>query len=105
MKREWFLLAAAVCFCLIGSAADLEISARGVQGGSAIVVRVDATESERYAAGEFRDWTERLTGEGQRIQTKEDVQSLRQKFGASQSAFAKFMGVSVNAFQNWEQGR
>lgn len=43
--------------------------------------------------------------EDQRIQTKEDVQSLRQKFGASQSAFAKFMGVSVNTLQNWEQGR
>lgn len=64
MKREWFLLAAAVCFCLIGSASDLEISARGVQGGSAIVVRADATESERYAAGEFRDWTERLAAKG-----------------------------------------
>lgn len=67
MKREWFLLATAVCFCLIGSAADLEISARGVQGGSAIVVRADATESERYAAGEFRDWTGRLTGERLKI--------------------------------------
>ena len=40
-----------------------------------------------------------------RIETKEDVQALRQEFGVSQSVFAKFMGVSINTLQNWEQGR
>ena len=67
MKRERLLLAAAGCLCMVGGAADLEISVKGVQGGSAIVVRAGATESERYAASEFRDWTERLTGERLRI--------------------------------------
>ena len=42
---------------------------------------------------------------GKRIETKEDVQTLRHEFGVSQSVFAKFMGVSVNTLQNWEQGR
>jgi len=40
-----------------------------------------------------------------RIETKEDVQTLRHEFGVSQSVFAKFMGVSINTLQNWEQGR
>jgi len=42
---------------------------------------------------------------GKRIETGEDVQTLRHEFGLSQSVFAKFMGVSVNTLQNWEQGR
>jgi len=42
---------------------------------------------------------------GKRIESKEDVQSLRHEFGVSQSVFAKFMGVSINTLQNWEQGR
>jgi len=42
---------------------------------------------------------------GHRIQTQEDVQGLRHKFGVSQSVFARLMGVSVNTLQNWEQGR
>jgi len=42
---------------------------------------------------------------GKRIETREDVQTLRHEFGLSQSVFAKFMGVSVNTLQNWEQGR
>ena len=49
-----------------------------------------------------RTWT---VESGKRIETKEDVQSLRHEFGVSQSAFAKFMGVSINTLQNWEQGR
>jgi len=49
-----------------------------------------------------RTWT---VERGKRIEAKEDVQSLRHVFGVSQSAFAKFMGVSVNTLQNWEQGR
>ena len=42
---------------------------------------------------------------GRRFECKEDVQSLRKEFGVSQTAFAKFMGISVNTLQNWEQGR
>lgn len=49
-----------------------------------------------------RTWT--VAGD-KRIETKEDVQALRQEFGVSQSVFAKFMGVSINTLQNWEQGR
>ena len=49
-----------------------------------------------------RTWTVK---DGQRIQSKEDIQSVRHEFGVSQVAFAKFMGVSVNTLQNWEQGR
>ena len=40
-----------------------------------------------------------------RVQIKDTVQTLRQEFGMSQSMFARFMGVSVNTLQNWEQGR
>ena len=36
---------------------------------------------------------------------KEDIQEVRQRFNASQSEFAQFMGVSINTLQNWEQGR
>ena len=42
---------------------------------------------------------------GTRVQIKDTVQTLRQEFGMSQSMFARFMGVSVNTLQNWEQGR
>ena len=42
---------------------------------------------------------------GDRVQIKDTVQTLRQEFGMSQSMFAKFMGVSINTLQNWEQGR
>lgn len=40
-----------------------------------------------------------------RVQTKDELRTLRQEFGVSQSVFAKFMGVSINTLQNWEQGR
>ncbi len=33
------------------------------------------------------------------------VVSARMKSGLSQSAFAKFLGVSVRTLQDWEQGR
>ena len=36
---------------------------------------------------------------------KEDIQEVRQGFNASQSEFARFMGVSIDTLQNWEQGR
>ena len=36
---------------------------------------------------------------------KEDIQEVRKGFNASQSEFARFMGVSVDTLQNWEQGR
>ncbi len=34
-----------------------------------------------------------------------NVRSIRQRFSASQSGFAKLLGVSVDTIQNWEQGR
>ncbi len=34
-----------------------------------------------------------------------DVRSIRRRFSASQSGFAKMLGVSVDTIQNWEQGR
>lgn len=49
-----------------------------------------------------RTWT---IEDGKRVEIKEYVQTLRHELGVSQSAFAKFMGVSVNTLQNWEQGR
>ena len=39
------------------------------------------------------------------ISSKEDVQYVRHSFSASQSEFARFMGVSVGTLRNWEQGR
>ena len=62
----------------------------------------DAGEILRGTKRASRMWSVEA---GRRMQTKEDVQFLRQKFGVSQSAFAKLMGVSVNTLQNWEQGR
>ncbi|MGB6366980.1 MAG: NadS family protein [Thermoanaerobaculia bacterium] len=35
----------------------------------------------------------------------EDVRSIRQEIGLSQSEFALLIGVSVSTLQNWEQGR
>ena len=34
-----------------------------------------------------------------------NVRRIRQRFSASQSGFAKMLGVSVDTIQNWEQGR
>ena len=39
------------------------------------------------------------------VEEKEDVQYVRQAFNLGQSAFAKFIGVSVGTLRNWEQGR
>lgn len=39
------------------------------------------------------------------VESKEDVQQVRQTFNLSQDTFAKFMGVSVGTLRNWEQGR
>lgn len=49
-----------------------------------------------------RKW---IVEKDKRFMVKEDVQAIRHEFGLSQSVFAKFMGVSVNTLQNWEQGR
>ena len=35
----------------------------------------------------------------------DDVKSIRQRLGKSQSEFALMIGVSVSTLQNWEQGR
>ncbi len=37
--------------------------------------------------------------------TPASVRSIRRRFAASQSRFAKILGVSINTLQNWEQGR
>ena len=39
-----------------------------------------------------RTW---MVKDGLRIQSKEDIQSVRHEFGVSQVAFAKFMGVKI----------
>lgn len=39
------------------------------------------------------------------VNAKKEVAAVRESFNISQSQFAKFMGVSVNTLQNWEQGR
>lgn len=35
----------------------------------------------------------------------DEVKAVRDKFGASQALFAKFLGVSVPTLQKWEQGQ
>ena len=62
----------------------------------------DGGEVLRGTKQASRTW---LVERGNRVQIKDTVQTLRQEFGMSQSMFAKFMGVSVNTLQNWEQGR
>src|SRR5437763_17113639 len=44
-------------------------------------------------------------GENGRVINIPDVASIRAKTGLSQAEFAKLMGVSVRALQDWEQGR
>lgn len=34
-----------------------------------------------------------------------NIQSLRKKYGLSQSKFAALLGISVSTLRNWEQGR
>jgi putative transcriptional regulator len=34
-----------------------------------------------------------------------DVKAIRRRIGKSQAEFARLIGVSVNALQDWEQGR
>lgn len=40
-----------------------------------------------------------------RIESGEDIASLRRFVGLSQSQFAQAMGISVHTLRNWEQGR
>ena len=46
-------------------------------------------------------------GKGKRrtVDVTQDVQSIREKIGLSQSAFAALLGVSTRTLQDWEQGR
>lgn len=46
-------------------------------------------------------------GKGKRVTVDEtqDVQSIRERMGLSQSAFAALLGVSTRTLQDWEQGR
>lgn len=34
-----------------------------------------------------------------------DVKAIREKYGLSQTKFAKLIGISVSTLRNWEQGR
>lgn len=40
-----------------------------------------------------------------RIESGEDIASLRRFVGLSQQQFAQAMGISVHTLRNWEQGR
>ena len=40
-----------------------------------------------------------------RIESGEDIASLRRFVGLSQPQFAQAMGISVHTLRNWEQGR
>ncbi|HSH28346.1 MAG TPA: helix-turn-helix domain-containing protein [Thiohalobacter sp.] len=46
-------------------------------------------------------------GKGKRVtvDVNQDVQSIRERMGLSQSAFAALLGVSTRTLQDWEQGR
>lgn len=46
-------------------------------------------------------------GKGKRVTVEitQDVQSIRERMGLSQSAFAALLGVSARTLQDWEQGR
>lgn len=46
-------------------------------------------------------------GNGKRIKVDvtQDVRSIRERMGLSQSAFAALLGVSARTLQDWEQGR
>lgn len=46
-------------------------------------------------------------GKGKRrtVEITQDVQSIRERMGLSQSAFAALLGVSSRTLQDWEQGR
>lgn len=46
------------------------------------------------------------TGRGRRfVVAVAEATSARQKLGASQAEFARFLGVSLRTLQDWEQGR
>jgi putative transcriptional regulator len=38
------------------------------------------------------------------VEKKQDVKSIRSKFGISQREFASLLGISVRTLENWEQG-
>ena len=40
-----------------------------------------------------------------RVECGKDAKIVRESCNATQTAFAKFMGVSVGTLRNWEQGR
>jgi putative transcriptional regulator len=40
-----------------------------------------------------------------RVPEQVDVRSIRQSLGMSQAQFARRFGFSIDALQNWEQGR
>lgn len=77
MKRVCGVVALGICLGAGAQEAELTLSARGVASGRAIVIRADATPSERYAAEELRDWTAKLTGE--RLAIRDDSGPLPAK--------------------------
>ena len=64
---------------------------------------VEATENGEDLLQRFTCRTIRLQLEPQQY-TPELVKSTRDLLGASQAIFAQFLGVSVSAVQDWEQG-
>ena len=62
MKTTTFLLACACALSLETSAADMPLAVRGEPAAYTIVVPAAASPSQKYAAEELRDFTERMTG-------------------------------------------
>ena len=62
MKRLSFLMACACALAFESVLADLELAVRGQPAAYVIVVPEKASPSQRYAAEELRDFTEKTTG-------------------------------------------
>ena len=61
MEKKAFLVL--VCGALLSAGAgDLSLAVRGAPAAYAIVVPADASPSQKYAAEELRDYTEKMTG-------------------------------------------
>lgn len=75
--------------------------------GSSLVARLGRVAA---AVESGEDITKRFTCRTVRLQlsppsySPKQVKQTRQKLGASQAIFAEFLGVSVSAVQDWEQG-
>lgn len=68
-------------------------------------IRQGLEQAIDYESGKLSAKTVKLTVAPLVRFTPEEIKSIRRRTGLTQSAFAKYMGVSVKTVEAWEAGR